>query len=108
MIRETLDDSNDDNRRIRRIKITSDGVVDENHINRLTRCARPFEAVLMVMDQPKRKKFVRLEFKNRLYWADTVTGILYDEQSGKSKSVHLWIKPGQTIKLPAPIEGDDE
>lgn len=85
------------------ISITTDRCIAESSFYMIRKLPQ-FEATLMVMDEPKRKKFVRLEFKNRLYWADTITGILYDELTGKSLSSHLWIPPGQNVKLNKPAE----
>jgi hypothetical protein len=85
------------------IKIVDGSYVDENYMTKLAQLPR-FTADLMVMGEKKRKEFVSLIDKNdRIYWADVITGTLYDAETGRCGSSHMWI-PAQQVEATQPTE----
>ncbi len=84
------------------ISITGELCVREGSMVTLRKCDR-FVAQVNVNGEIKSKNFVRLTFKDRIYWADVVTGTLYDEETGRSSSGAMRIHKAPA-KLPEPAE----
>lgn len=79
------------------VRITAEGCVNENDMHRLKNLAKHLLPV-MVCGERKVKKFAKVclrhptdPTKDRMYFADTVTGTLYRESTGRSASPSLYI-----------------
>ncbi len=84
------------------VSITGELCVREGSMVAL-RSHRRFVAQVNINGEIKRKDFVRLLYKDRIYWADIVTGTLYDEQTGRSSSSAMTIHK-QPSNFPEPFE----
>lgn len=73
-------------------RLSDDGAcVDENDIKLLT--SRPCERMTVVTELGKfERRMVQVTLRDRLHWADRVTGTLYDVHGTCRSSTRLWIE----------------
>ena len=76
---------------------TTDGYVNEHDLIKFREMPKYYVDV-NTMEGIVLREMVKIEVRDQEMFADTITGTLYDCETGKSRSTNLWIEEVQCIE----------